>query len=96
MKIRRIEKNLFIEMTKEEYIDICEKSNKYLSPEYQYDIEEIKIQEFENNSIMISENFLDENDFGFYMWSEDFYDIIREFISEELYYDNNEDFEIEI
>lgn len=77
-------------ITREEYVTIAEEENKDISPEFRYDIDEIKNMELD--SITITEDMLDECEEGFYMWSDTFWSIIREYV----FSDETEDFEIRV
>jgi hypothetical protein len=79
-----------IMITKEEYVAIAEMENKDLLPEFKYDIDEIKNMELD--SITITENMLDECEEGFYMWSDTFWEIIRDCTPES----ETKDFEIRV
>lgn len=80
-----------ITITREEYVFIAEKENKDFGQEYQYDIDEIKNMELD--SITITEDMLDECEEGFYMWSDTFWEIVRDFMYE---LDETKDYEIRV
>ena len=71
------EHRLQLTLNKYEYAVICATDNRDLPPEYWYDLNEILRDEHEE--ITITEDDLDENENGFVMWSDTFWDTITEF-----------------
>lgn len=77
MKITLTNENRYeLNLNKYELLLICASDNKELSPEYQYDLDEILDDEREEYTIR--ERDLDETDDGFIMWSDTFWETIRE------------------
>ena len=79
MIITRENEKFEIMITREEYVNIAEKENEYLTEENQYDIYEIENMELD--SINISEEMLNECEEGFYMWEETFWKLIKNYTS---------------
>jgi hypothetical protein len=78
MKISLTNENrIQLTLNKYEYVLICATDNKNMLPEYHYDLNEIISDEREE--FVITQDDLDENENGFVMWSDTFWDTIREF-----------------
>lgn len=81
MKITCKNEQLALELSKKEYIKIIEASNKsYASsnPECMYDVREA--EENFPDTMVITEDMLDEYEGGFVMWYDDFFEVINEFV----------------
>ena len=77
MKITRINGIYEIELSKKEYLEICEKENEMLDFYNQYDLEEI--ENIIDDYIIINENMLDECEDGFFMWRDTFERLIIDY-----------------
>lgn len=79
MKITRKNYEWSITLNTEEYIEIATQANKTLPYDMMYDIDEIIASV--KDEATITQYMLDEGDFGFFMWSNDFWSIISRYIT---------------
>jgi hypothetical protein len=88
MKITQKNFKCSITLNAEEYIKIATQANKTLPHYMEYDIDEIEASM--DGELTITQDMLDEDDFGFFMWSNDFWSIISK------YANTDEDFDMEV
>lgn len=86
MKLYNTE-NRRTELTREEYLKICENHNKkyWYDPTHQYDLMELVYLDL--NQLTITEDMLDESETGFWMFSITFYDLFAKYTNWPLIHD---------
>ena len=85
MKITRKNHKRSITLNAEEYIKIATQANETLPHHMQYDLDEIEATM--DGEETITEDMLDESDFGFLMWSNDFWNIINKYVNTDDYFE---------
>ena len=88
MKITQKNFKCSITLNAEEYIKIATQANETLPHHMQYDLDEIEASM--DGELTITQDMLDECDYGFVMRSDDFWDIISK------YANTDNDFEMEV